>query len=291
MKGIILKFGIIVLFAAVFGLTLSCSTSTGSNDDSDIGGKVTGTYGAYFYDSESFTGGSRGGVYVLPPDSEADATLPEHWWRTIDEYASTITITDYNGERAEVTVQWDIEGTMYIDRDFDQQVNPHTKPLSMSAYVKGEFIYDGEDWVLNRISPINYVTTGNDQTVEIVSVRVQSNNFDRTYTDPDEMLDLEDLPLFQEGDEVTVTITSTNSSTEEWDPPTFGFVHHDRMRDNATYEGEGVFVKEYVIGANEGVHHGAADIIDAGTLQNETNDDYNSHVWSIPYHVGSIPTN
>jgi len=291
MKGIIIRLGIIVLFAAAFGFSLSCSTTTGTDDEPDLGGEVTGNYAAYFYDAESFTGGTGVNAYIPPPGSEADATLPEFWWRTIDNYTYTSTVKNYNGERAELEVVWNIDGTMYIDRTYDSQVNPHTKPLAMIAYVRGEFVFDGGEWVLDKISPINYETTGNEQTVEIVSVRVQSDNFDRTYTDPDEMLELEDLPLFQEGDEVTVTVTTTNSSTEEWEPPTFGFIHHDEERDDTTYQGDGVFVKEYTIGANEGVHHGAADIIHAGTLQNETTDDYNSHVWSIPYHVGTIPTN
>ena len=290
MKGLLFRTVLIAAMAFAFGLTMSCTNTTTPNEP-DLGGKVTGKYAAYFYDSESFTGGQgNGGKRGFAPGPEDTATLPVWWWRTIDNYTSTTTITNYDGEYAEVSVEWDIDGTMYIDRTDDQQLNPDHKPLAMTAYVRGEFILVGDEWVLDRISPLNYETTGNEQTVGIVSVRVKGDTFDRTYTDPEEMLRLEDLPLFQEGEHVTVTATTTNSSDEDWEPPSFAFIHHDRVRDNTTYEGDGVFTKEYIIGASEGVHHGAADIIPAGTLQNETTDDYNSNVWAIPYHVGSIPT-
>ncbi|MCP4231543.1 MAG: hypothetical protein GY771_15540 [bacterium] len=290
MKGLLLRTALIVVIAAAFALSLSC-TDTTTPGEPDLGGDVTGTYADYFYDTEAFTGGqNNNGKDGFVPGPEDTATLPIWWWRTIDDYTCTTTITNYNGEKAEVSVEWDINGTMYIDRSDDNQLNPGTKPLAMVAFVRGEFILVGDEWVLDRISPLNYKTTGNEQTVDIVSVRVQSNNFDRTYTDPEEMLKLEDLPLFQEGDEVTVTVTTTNSSDEDWEPPSFAFIHHDKRRNNTTYEGDGVFVKKYIIRSSEGVHHGAADIIHAGTLQNETTDDYNSSVWAIPYHVGSIPT-
>jgi hypothetical protein len=288
MKGLLCKLALVAVLALTSGFVTSC-TDTTTPGEPDLGGEVTGTYADYFYDSESFTGGGTKG-YAPPPGPDADATLPEFWWRTIDNYTYTTTITNYNGEKAVVTVEWDIDGTMYVDRDFDYQVNPETKPFSMLADVRGEFVLQGNDWVLTKISPINYVTTGNEQTVEIISVRVQGETFDRTYTDPDEMLELGDLPLFQEGEEVTITVTTTNSSEDDWEPPTFAFIHHDRMRDNMEYQGDGVFTIDYTIGSSEGVHHGAADIIHAGTLQNETEDDYNSHVWSIPYHIGSVPT-
>jgi len=34
------------------------------------------------------------------------------------------------------------------------------------------------------------------------------------------------------------------------------------------------------------VRHGGASAIDAGTLQNEAEDDYNADSWSLPFIVG-----
>ena len=50
-------------------------------------------------------------------------------------------------------------------------------------------------------------------------------------------------------------------------------------------EGNRTFTGEYNVTAEPGVRHGGVSAIDAGTLQNETEDDYNADGWSLPFEV------
>lgn len=104
------------------------------------------------------------------------------------------------------------------------------------------------------------------------------------------MIPLDELPHFQPGDEVTVTVTATNES-DDWTPECFAFIHHDRQRDPMTYDGETeTYVKTYTIGTEERVHHGCADVLDARMLMTESGDDYNGSAWAMAYYAGDVPT-
>jgi hypothetical protein len=101
---------------------------------------------------------------------------------------------------------------------------------------------------------------------------------------------------------VEAKVTNTDTG---FDPPTFVFLHVPtsdalcpgprerrrlRMFDNGmngdAVAGDGTFTAIWNV-RDVGLHYAAVDVINARTLQNETEDDYNSTTWGIPY--ASIP--
>ena len=48
--------------------------------------------------------------------------------------------------------------------------------------------------------------------------------------------------------------------------------------------GDGKYTNTWTIGSNARIYrHAAVDVLDAGCMQNEDEDDYNSVAWRIPY--------
>jgi hypothetical protein len=285
-------------FLLIIGLSITallfvgCETSTGpSDDEGDIKGDVGpgGKYSAYFYPSD-FGAGGQGSPPGAPGGPEEDATLPEGWYRDPNvsiTWDAWVHFSDANN--ADVLVYWYIKGTMYVDRDFDWEWEPGSKSFDLTCTKEGKFVKQNGEWVLTHITPGEFRLTEGGQTVEIESVKIESTNFNRTYTDPQEMIPLSELPHFQPGDEVTVTVTATNDS-DDWTPECFAYIHHDKERDPMDNTDTEMYVKKYTIGNDERVHHGCADVLDAQTLMTESGDDYNGSAWAIPYYVGDVPT-
>jgi len=285
---------LVVVVSAAALLLAACETGTGpSNDEEDIKGVVGpgGKYNGYFSPSD-FGSGDQGS----PPGSlgglDDAATPPVGWYRAFTYGAPEIWVHFSDPTNADVLVNYYLQGTMYVDRTQDGIWNPGAKEFALTYIKGGRFVKQGDEWVLTHITPGEFrLTNEEDQTVEIVSVKIESTGFSRTYTDPEEMIPLGDLSHFQPGDEVTVTVTATNSSTAGWVPECFAYIHHDKLRDPMTYDSDTeTFVKEYTIGNDERVHHGCVDVLDAQTLMTESGDDYNGSAWAMPYLVGNVPT-
>jgi hypothetical protein len=285
-------------FILVIGLSITallfvgCETSTGpSGDEGDIRNGIGegGEYYAYFYPSDFGVGG-QGSPPGMLGGPEDEATPPVGWFRAFTYGAPEVWVHFPDPMNAEVLVHYYFTGTMYVDRIHDGIWNPGSKEFALTFIKEGRFVKQNDEWVLTHITPGEFRLTEGDQTVEIETVKIESTNFNRTYADPTEMIPLEDLPHFQPGDEVTVTVTATNES-DDWTPECFAYIHHDKERDPMTYDGETeTYIKTYTIGNEERVHHGCADVLDAQTLMTESGDDYNGSAWAIPYYVGNVPT-
>lgn len=271
---------------------LSCGENQVPSDEENIGSLINGKYAAYFNDGQTMGGGNPGGRILAGPGGFGDgaATLPVWWWRTITYGKRSLTISlEAPFTKADVTVRDEIRGTMYVDRTNDNILNPGSKPFAVlrTRYATFERADADSPWELTAISIAEYrLQEDEKRTVTIDEVRVVGENgFDKTYRDPTELHPLSELPTFEIGEKVTVTAKAHNTSTEGWEPVSFGFMHHDWTRDNMSDLGNETYKREYTVGTKVGVHHGGVDILDAGTLQNENEDDYNGHAWGLPYHV------
>lgn len=284
------------IFAVVFtvgaGLALlSCGGASEPSDEDTIGGKIDGEYAAYFNDNTTMAGGGGGGglSLTLPGGRDAEATLPVAWWRELDYYKRTVSVTvSAPYTVADVYVKDDIKGDLRVDRSNDHILNPGSKPIAVwrERYATFERTDTDSPWALTAISPARYSLQVNGrQTVTITSLQVRSDaGFNKTYSDWTKVIPLAELPHFKTGEKVTVTVKAHNTSSAGWEPASFGFLHHHvYTRDLMADEGEETYVKEYTIGDDGGVHHAGMDILDAGTLQNENGDDYNGEAWGLPY--------
>jgi|GEM_PF-1457441 len=285
-------FLLIISVLVTVSLFVGCETSTGpSDDEGDIERSIGegGKYNAYFSPLD-FGSGDQDSPPGTLGGPEDEATPPEGWYRDPHvgiTWDAWVHFSDANN--ADVLVYWYIKGNMYVDRDFDGEWEPGSKSFDLTCTKEGKFVKQNDEWVLTHITPGEFRLTEGDQTVEIESVKIESTNFNRTYTDPQEMIPLGELPHFQPGDEVTVTVMATNES-DKWTPECFAYIHHDWWREPMTNTEAETYVKKYTIGSEERVHHGCADVLDAQTLMTESGDDYNGSAWAMPYLVGNVPT-
>jgi hypothetical protein len=271
---------------------LACSSTTGpSDDDENVRNLVNDKYKAYFDDSSAYGGGKPGDGLVPGGGSrDAAATLPIHWWRSLTYAKRTIYITiEAPFTTAGVIVEDELKGVMYVDRTDNKTLDPGSKPFHVirTRHATFERATTDDPWELTAISPADYaVEEEGRQTVTITSVRlVTEGGYDRTFTSMEEPIPLDELPRVSHGEKVSVTVKAENTSTEGWVPKSFGFLHHDWQRHNMTDKGNRTYEGEYNITAEPGVRHGGVSVIDAGTLQNETEDDYNADGWSLPFEV------
>jgi hypothetical protein len=269
----------------------ACSSSTGPSDEENLRDLVDGRYAAYFNDGAAYGGKPPGGDGSPPARGrDAEATLPIHWWRTVTYAKRTVYVTlEAPYTQAQVVVKDDIRGLMYIDRSDNKTLDPGSKPFEVVRTRHATFVRasTGDPWELTAISPAVYsVKEQGRQTITITSVRVvTAGGYDRTFEDMEEQIPLGKLPKVNLGETVTVTVKAKNASREGWVPESFCFLHHDWQRHDMTERSDDVFKGEYRITAEPGVRHGGASAIDAGTLQNEAEDDYNADGWSLPFIV------
>ncbi len=249
------------------------------------------------------------------------ATLPVHWGRLrIPPGHPPLRVVEFlipPGEgRALVKINVKYHGWFFVDRTDDALRNPGRKPLrdQMTRYALFRKVWLHEEnapadsvfgWRLVALSPSEFTMIDPArQTVDISSVTLTGARAHVTITDPSALLSLgrtdELLPLFRVGEEVKMEARVSNTDTG-FDPATYVFLHvpiangpfatpwqraRIRMHDDGTHgdaaAGDGVYTAMWSV-ANVGRHHIAVDAINSRTLQNETDDDYNSTMWGIPY--------
>lgn len=229
----------------------------------------------------------------------ASATLPVAWLRKVDGSPSrNISITE-NGDTATVTITANWTGKLYVDRTRDGRRNPGSKPIADTGIKKAYFEKIYGLWTLKKVACVDHnLTDQSKQTVDIVKVEAKTIAKTYTITDPGNLMGLDtELPTFSPGAQVTVVATVTNTS-QVWTPPVFVYLHHGMpaahyrqlMYDDGTngdeVAGDGKYTRVYTIGAGDKIYRSAfIDVLDSGCLQNETQDDYNSTCWRIPYKV------
>ena len=264
------------------------------------------------------------GAQTAQTDSTAIVAI--HWgrWRVPPNHPPVRTVTfleppDSNHALVKVNVKFD--GWFFVDLTDDGLRNPGKKPLKdqktrYALFKKVWFHPDSTSndsilgWRLAAVSPIEFTMIDPArQTVAIHSVTLTGAQAHVTITDPAALLSLGHstglLPLFREGETVKVEAAVTNTD-HGYVPPTFVYLHapveehafpgaHDWIRifmyDDGTHgdttAGDGTYTAEWTVPVFSR-HHIAVDVLNSRCLQNETNDDYNSTTWAIPY--GSYPS-
>ncbi|MGE5176862.1 MAG: choice-of-anchor X domain-containing protein [Hyphomicrobiales bacterium] len=268
------------------------------------------------------TSATAPGTQVSATDSTVGATSPV-WWgrrRIPPDQPPTRTVeflTPPDSGRALVKVTVQFNGWLYVDRTDDGIRNPGKKPLKdqVTRYALFRKIWFHPDststdsvfgWRLLAVSPSQFTMIDpSRQTVNITSVTITGANRTITITDPSALLKLRpgtdpSVPLFRSGEILKVEAAVTNTD-DGFDPPEFVTLHvpidarafpgpRDRVRirmwDNGqngdAVAGDGVYTAMWTV-RDLGIHHAAVDVINARTLQNETDDDYNSTAWGLPY--------
>jgi len=277
------------------------------DDDGELSGDATSATAA------------ASGAQSAQTDSTAITAV--HWgrWRIPPHHPPVRTVTFIippDSDSAFVKVNVKFDGFFLVDLTDDGIRNPGRKPLQdqKTRYALFKKIWFHPDstsadsvfgWRLAAVSPIDFeMIDPSRQTVTIHSVTLTGEQTHVTITDPSALLSLGRrnglLPLFREGETVKVEAAVTNTD-HGYTPPTFVYLHapiaehafpgpNDWIRvfmyDDGTHgdvtAGDGTFTAEWTV-KDFRWHHIAVDVLNSRCLQNQTNDDYNSTTWAIPY--------
>ncbi len=311
------KIANITLLVGIFlitGLVSSCSKSTKSSVTSSVSDKsqiqelIDADPDLFSVDPTEDEDVSYSPTLISTPfmakqlTEAQEATLPVGWGRRRLGVTEKDIDIHIEGNTAYVTITKRVEGTLYVDRTDDHIRNPGSKPIDDRVTKKAYFEKVFGHWQLLELSCVDIeLTEQSKQTVSITSVEAIGTNSQGavtyTITSPSELMNIStELPTFLKGTEVKVIATVENSN-QEWTPPVFVFLHYgkpfqnhkrEQMFDDGTHgdevAGDGKYTNTWTIGSNASIYrHAAVDVLDAGCLQNEDEDDYNSVAWRIPY--------
>lgn len=300
----------------VIGVALAGAVATGSEQTSKRRDKraikeqiasspyfsylLTGTtkkYGSAYTETSSSTSGASA---ASADSADTAAILPAGWGRKLEEdpvRTSTVVVV---GDTATVSTVGDVEASLYVDTSFDGRKNPGVKPIEDQVYRYSTWVKENGKWHITEVSPAEArLANPSEQTVHITEVKVWVNDaLALDVTDPSAKLNVDTgVVHVSNGDVVRVEAAVANTSTSGYDPLTFVFCHPNRpvggrdlMYDDGVNGGDliandGVWTYTYTVNLAEGVHHAAVDALDSKCLQNETEDDYNSAAWGMPYVV------
>lgn len=253
--------------------------------------------------------------------TDSMAVLPVHWgrWRVPPNHppARTITfLTPPGSDSALVKINVKYDGLLFVDLTDDGIRNPGKKPLQdqKTRYALFKKIWFHPDsastdsifgWRLAALSPSEFTMIDPArQSVQIHSVELTGEHTHLTITDPSALLSLGRtpnlLPLFRARETVTVEASVTNTD-HGYQPPTFVYLHvpisdhafpgprdweRILMFDDGTHgdaaAGDGVYTAMWTV-RDVGRHHIGIDVLNSRCLQNETENDYNSTTWGVPY--------
>ena len=130
-------------------------------------------------------------------------------------------------------------------------------------------------WRLAGTSGVDVRTQGGVTAVQ--SVRIQATNLDTTITDPLELHRIRRVLFVPEGSQVTLTVTTANSSDVVL------FYGHDQRR-RFTNNGDGTFTFTFTAGRFIGLRNFGVDALSHGTLFDDAAA-YDSNAWVFPYVV------
>ena len=135
-------------------------------------------------------------------------------------------------------------------------------------------------WKLVALSGIELESPG--ATVALNSVRVQSGDVDRTFTNVTDLTRVADLMRFERGAEVTLTV-DTGDATD-------AVFLHVRRQHRTAFESndDGTFSASFIANTRPGARHFAVDVLSNGTLYDDT-EAYDNVTWGIPYVVERLP--
>jgi hypothetical protein len=232
--------------------------------------------------------------------------LPEIWWRELTTEGSfQIFISgDIEAGICTVTVNHNLYANFYIDVVHDQVINPGVKTIEdfRERRVIVERTGDPSStphggWTIQSITPAEFsLLDSGEQEVFIVSMKLsRGEEVLLDCTSPDQFIDIEDLPELSEGELVKLEVTVLHTNPQ-YEPPYFVFVHgpcptwpRHLMYDDGNFgdetAGDGIYTYEWYKEDSFIYFHKwriAADIIDADTMADQIEEDYDSGAWCIP---------
>jgi len=256
----------------------------------------------------------------LVATADSSASLPIHWgrWRTPPNHPPSRTIAFLippDSDRALVEVNVKFDGWFFVDRTADGLRNPGKKPLrdQKTRYALFRKIWFHRDststdsvfgWRLVAVSPVEFTMIDpSRQTVSIHAVTLTGESGQITLTHPATLLYLRrssELPRFRYGETVKVEAAVANTD-HGYSPPTFVYLHVPTsnrllpgpfdwnrvlMVDDGSggdvKAGDGIYTGSWTV-RTWGLSHVGIDVLNSRCLQNETQDDYNSTTWGVPF--------
>jgi hypothetical protein len=221
------------------------------------------------------------------------------WWRTPTSITKTVDVefVEPQGDSipsiANVTVTVDAEGVLHLIAEVDDTTRvQYKKPFDDGSLRYATFERrDPPDarrpdrrrgWLLTEISCASIASENS--TRQILSVTAAGAGAAFTITDPLALMDVhEDLPIFDRGEDVTVTVV-TGDATDRV------FLHARGHRFEFENNGDGSFTGTWKVKHDQGVplHAVGIDVLSGDTLGDDVAP-YDSRGWVIPYRVSRPP--
>ncbi|RMF87606.1 MAG: hypothetical protein D6739_01390 [Nitrospirae bacterium] len=227
--------------------------------------------------------------------ASAGSGLPEHWGRRPTGPRERTVDVHIEGGVAEVAVHSRWPGRLYVDTSFDGIFNPGVKPTDETAVHRLRYEKVAGRWRLAALSLGDIRLTETErQHVAIVGITVRKDGGPAYAIDDPAALQRVGDGLFTVARGTVVTVAAravTREATEALPPFLFLHANHHRrlMVDDGTHgdavAGDGIYTARFVAGPGRGRHRFVVDAIDRTTLANESEDDYDSERWVVPYRV------
>lgn len=261
-------------------------------------------------DSENIQNLLSGNSYVRmsPLDGQGESgggkgnEFPEHWWRELNTEGSYELIMENDPEIGicTVTVIRNLNADFNIDLSHDGIVNPGIKPINdirtrrLIVERTGDEIAPHGGWVLTHVTPAEFsLNSGITQEVFIQSVKIYEGD-DLTWKcdSQDTFYSIEDgLPVLEPGTLIRLEVEVLHTNPQ-YTPAYYVFAHgpcptwpRHWMNDEGLWgdrtAGDGVYSYEWYVEESSEHWFIAADIIDADTMLDEEEEDYDSGAWGI----------
>ncbi|NLP04658.1 hypothetical protein GX411_01730 [Candidatus Fermentibacteria bacterium] len=233
-----------------------------------------------------------------------DVGLPEAWWRELTGLGQPTVVFENDPATGvcTLTVNRPLIAELNIDVVWDGQLTPGTKDIDVLRTRRVVVVKTGDSsdpyggWAVSAVTPAEFVLNSDiEQEVFIQSMAFyMSDSLIWECGSPEDFYAVPgDLPVVQFGSLCRLEATVLHTNPVET-PPYFVYVHgplpawqRHLMYDNGTMgdlvADDGIYTYEWYAEDTIDPRVIAADVIDADTFADQTEQDYDSGAWSIPY--------
>ncbi len=285
----------LILSACICSLALipGCAEDPQPTDEDYIESLVAGSPLTLFGNIDGQDGGAS-----------RDVEVPEFWWRSLTGLGQ-LWVT-FEGDPAvgvcTLTVERPFLAVLNIDVVHDGQLLAGTKTIADGRVRRVVVERTGESsdpyggWVVASITPAEfYCGPAETQEVFVTAMRLyRDGDLLLSLDDPDTFLDVAaDLPDLAEGDFLRLEVEAIHQNPTHV-PEFFVYAHgplptwpRHIMYDDGQFgdleAGDGIYTYEWYAEATNEHRVIAADVIDADTMADQTEQDYDSGAWTVPY--------
>jgi hypothetical protein len=239
---------------------------------------------------------SLAGASPTSQEAVASPIQPLRFWRHIRDvqrsYEFAFADSDSVGRptTAIVTIHKRFAGTFNIVPEPENEGDPRTvirkelrdhwvRRVKLRRIVRLDDTRYGDRWRVAAVSGVK--VTSRDATSEIASVHVEAGALDTTITEPLAFFNLRRILRFDEGAEVTLTVTTTRSDDVV-------LLYRSGHREKMTNNGDNTYTATFPAGDLEGWRHFGVNALSHGTLYDDELS-YDSKAWILPYVIASTP--